>query len=290
MERGRVKQVQVKSIESLARGLAVLQLIQAAGDVSLHDLHRMSGIPKASLLRILKTLAERGMIWQRILDNHYIPSYSLSELANRVDRETRLVEVASPVLEALTGEVKWPSVLAAPRLTCMEVIEANTPRSYFHHIPLGPLGFQINMLRSATGRAYIAYCEDAKREAILDALRRTGRNGDRMAAVPEMVAEAIAITREQGFGLRDADFGGSYDEGRASHDDGRDSVGVPIIVGYSTVGAINITWAQKVLPRAQAIERFVGPLQVAAREISEGLMEAQNSFTQQSAGLKNFTG
>ena len=134
------------------------------------------------------------------------------------------------------------------------------------------------MLRSATGRAYIAHCEDAKREAILDALRRTGRKGDLMAAVPEMVAEAIAITREQGFGLRDADFGGSYDEGRASHDDGRDSIGVPIIVGYSTVGAINITWAKKVLPRTQAIEHFVGPLQVAAREISEGLMEAQNSF------------
>jgi IclR family transcriptional regulator, mhp operon transcriptional activator len=274
-----MKPARVKSIQSLARGLEVLQLIQTVGALSLHDLHRMSGIPKASLLRILKTLSEQGMIWQRILDDHYIPSYSLSELANRVDRESRLVEVASPVLEALTQEVKWPSVLAAPRLTCMEVIEANTPRSYFHHIPLGPLGFQINMLRSATGRAYIAFCEDARREAILDALRRTGRKGDLIAAVPELVAEAIAQTREQGFGLRHADFGGSYDEGRNAHDDGRDSIGIPIIVGNSTLGAINITWAKKVLSRAHAIDRFVEPLKTASAAISQGLIEAQGNFT-----------
>lgn len=269
-----MKPVQVKSIQSLARGLDVLQLIQTVGAVSLHDLHRMSGIPKASLLRILKTLSEQGMIWQRIFDDHYIPSYSLFKLADSVDRETRLVEVASAVLEELTQEIKWPSVLAAPRLTCMEVIEANTPRSYFDHIPLGPIGFQINMLRSATGRAYISFCEDARRDAILDALRRTGRKGDRIAAVPELVEQAIAQTREQGFGLRDVDFGGSYDEGRNSHDDGRDSIGAPIIVGNSTLGAINITWAKKAIPRAQAIERFVEPLKAASKAISVGLMEA----------------
>jgi len=56
-----MKELHVKSIRSLARGLTVLQIVQASGAVTLHDLHRISQIPKASLLRILKTLIESSM-------------------------------------------------------------------------------------------------------------------------------------------------------------------------------------------------------------------------------------
>ncbi|MDF0602490.1 helix-turn-helix domain-containing protein [Psychromarinibacter sp. C21-152] len=206
-----MKDPQVKSINALARGLEVLQLLQSTGALTLHDLHRLSGIPKASLLRILKTLKEKGMIWQRMVDSAYVPSHSLSELASRMDREHELTEIASPILEALSDEVKWPSVLAVPRLGHMEVIETNARRAYFGDIPLGPAGFQVNMLRSASGRAYIAYCEDAVREAILERLRRSDRPGDRLARSPAYVARALQETWAQGFGLRDPDFGGHFE-------------------------------------------------------------------------------
>ncbi|NIL96732.1 MAG: helix-turn-helix domain-containing protein, partial [Planctomycetales bacterium] len=58
-----------------------------SGGLALKDLHRKTGIPKASLLRILRTLEEKGMIWQRMADGAYVPSFSLSELAGRLDRE-----------------------------------------------------------------------------------------------------------------------------------------------------------------------------------------------------------
>jgi hypothetical protein len=47
----------------------------------------------------------------------------------------------------------------------MAVIETNRPRSYLSHIPLGPIGFRINMLRSASGRAYLAFCGESERIA-----------------------------------------------------------------------------------------------------------------------------
>jgi IclR family transcriptional regulator, mhp operon transcriptional activator len=62
-----MKGSQGKSIHSLARGLTVLQIVQASGSLKLRDLHRISKIPKASLLRILKTLIEQGAVWQRII-------------------------------------------------------------------------------------------------------------------------------------------------------------------------------------------------------------------------------
>ncbi|WP_425050354.1 helix-turn-helix domain-containing protein [Psychromarinibacter sp. S121] len=268
-----MKEPQVKSIAALARGLEVLQLLQSSGALTLHDLHRLSGIPKASLLRILKTLKEKGMIWQRMVDAAYVPSYSLSELASRMDREHELMEVASPILEALSDEVKWPSVLAVPRLSYMEVIETNARRAYFGDIPLGPAGFQVNMLRSASGRAYIAFCEDAVREAILERLRRSERPGDRLARSPDYVARVLSETRAQGYGMRDPDFGGNFDEGRAKVDDARDSLGVPIRLGNHVPGAINITWSRRVFRREAAAEIFAAPAIRAAEDIARRLSD-----------------
>jgi len=267
------EELQVKSIRSLARGLMVLQIVQASGPVTLHDLHRISKIPKASLLRILKTLIEQGAVWQRIIDEAYIASYSLSELANRMDSEIRLVEVASPVLESLSDAVKWPSILAVPRRTHLEVLETNAPRSYFHHIPLGPVGFKINMLRSATGRAYIAFCEEPMRQSILDALRRSGRAGDRLALDEAAVQKMIEQTRARGYGLRAPDFGGNFDETRRVSDDGRESIGVAIRVGSYVPGAINVTWARRTMSREKAIGLLAEPAMKAAQEISVILMQ-----------------
>jgi IclR family mhp operon transcriptional activator len=226
----------VKSIRSLARGLDVLRLLQRSGALSLADLHRLSGLPKATLLRVLKTLIEEGAAWQRMADGAYIASYSLSALAQGIDRETELVEAASPVLDRLSREVSWPSVLAVPRLAHMEVVETNASRTRIAEVPLGPVGFQINMARSASGRAYLAACDEAVREATLDRLRLSPRRGDRVVHLPGYVDRMLAETRANGFGLRDPDFGGDFDRGRGEADDARDSLAVAIRVGAEVPG------------------------------------------------------
>jgi IclR family transcriptional regulator, mhp operon transcriptional activator len=174
-ETSSVQKPKVKTIRALSRGVDVLEQVQTSGGMSLNDLHHATLLPKATLLRILLTLQEKGLVWQRMVDNAYLPSHVLQENVRRFDEETHLVEVASPLMERLTKTVKWPSILAVPRLGHMEVIEANAPRSYFHHIPLGPVGFQINMLRSATGRAYLAFCTERECAAILTRLRASRR-------------------------------------------------------------------------------------------------------------------
>lgn len=266
--------MQVKSISALARGLEVLQILQSSGALTLADLHRLTGIPKASLLRILKTLMQGGFIWQRMVDAAWMPSFSLAELAGRMDRETQLVEVASPVLADLTAEIEWPSVLAVPRLTHMEVLETNAARAYFDGIALGPLGFEVNMLRSASGRAFVAFCEAPLREAILETLRRSDRPGNRMARSSDYVAQMLAETRAQGFGLRDPDFGGDFDKGRTQADDGRDSLGVPIRLGHHVPGTLNITWTRRVMKRDRAVKLLAPAALRAAEDIARRLMRS----------------
>jgi IclR family mhp operon transcriptional activator len=261
----------VKTIRALARGIEVLQMVQASGGMSLNDIHRETGLAKATLLRILLTLQEQGLIWQRIIDKAYLASYSLRENVRHLDDVAHLVEVSSPVLAEMTRRIDWPSILAVPRLDHMEVIETNSPRSYFHHIPLGPIGFQVNMLMSASGRAYLAFCPESERAAILTRLSHSTRAGNAVAKNTAWVDKVLAETRALGYGIRDPRFGGDFDLPRRQRDDGRDSIAVPILVEGRVFGVINLTWIQKVATTRQIVEAHLPALQQAATEISRRL-------------------
>ena len=261
----------VKTIRALSRGLLVLRMLQQSGGMGLNDLYRTTRLPKATLLRILATLEADGLVWQRIVDNAYLASHMVQENVGGTAEEKRFVELASPLLEKLTRKVRWPSILAVPRLAHMEVIEATAPRSYFHYIELGPVGFQINMVLSATGRAYLAFCPDQERELVLDRLRHSQRSGDRMARDKKWMDEVLASTRERGYAVRDPRFGGSYDLTRRDFDDRRDSLAVPVMVDGRVPGCINLTWIRRVTSQADAARDYLDEVRAVADELGAGL-------------------
>jgi IclR family mhp operon transcriptional activator len=197
-----MRNYKVKEINALSRGLDVLRALQAMRAASLHDLHRTTGLPKSTLTRIVHTLHRHGLVWQRMVDGAYLASHSLQQRA-RLDDTDWLVEITSPVLEQLSKQVSWPSVLTVPRLDHVEVIETNRPRTYFDDIPLGPIGFRANMLRSASGRAYLAFCPDREREAVLRRLRENNLPGDERARDAKWVMAVVEATRRRGYSTRD---------------------------------------------------------------------------------------
>ena len=62
----------VKSVRSLERGIDVLLEIHRSRAASLRELHESTGLPKATLLRMLLTLSKRGLVWQRIADGAFL--------------------------------------------------------------------------------------------------------------------------------------------------------------------------------------------------------------------------
>ena len=267
-----MREYKVKTIRALDRGLEVLAHLHSARAASLHDLFLATGLPKATLTRLIVTLEKRDMVWQRLADGAYMASHTLQPRAPQLSDENYLVEVASPVMERLCRKINWPSVLAVPRLDCMEVIETNRPKSYFSNVPVGPIGFRINLLRSATGRAYIAFCTENERQAMLVRLAASHEPGNFMARRPEMVEGLLAETRRLGYGHRTPDFGGHFDQTRREWNDGRDSIAVPVWAGEEVIAALNVTWMHKVSTVAQMVEAHLPQLTAAAREISMRLL------------------
>jgi IclR family transcriptional regulator, mhp operon transcriptional activator len=263
-----MRDYKVKTIDSLHRGLQVLATLHDMRAASLHDLNRETGIPKSTLIRILHTLHTDGLVWQRMADGAFLPSHTVQRRA-RLDDADWLSEVASPVLEHLCKRAPWPSVLSVPRLDYMETVETNSPRACFDYVPPSPVGFKANMLRSASGRAYLAFCPDQEREAVLRRLRERDVRGHELAHYPAAVRRIIETTRSRGYSVRAADFGGDYSKARDQADDGRNSIAMPIAVGGQVIGCLNLTWRMSVLTEGQVAERYLGDLQAAVRSIEK---------------------
>ena len=195
-----MRDYRVKPIESLARGLLVLQTLQEMRAASLHDLHLATGIPKPTLTRILHTAHRSGLVWQRMVDGAFLPSHV--QRRREPDDDAWLVEIASPVLEELSRRLQWPSVLSVPRLDYMETLETNSSRTYFDALPPRPHGFRVNMLGSASGRAYLAYCTEQEFDAVIARLRHRDVPAHHLAFDDEALRRLVGD--HPGAGLRRA--------------------------------------------------------------------------------------
>jgi len=279
-----MRHYKVKPIQSLERGLHVLAKLREMRAASLHDLHRATGIPKPTLTRILYTLYRQGLVWQRMADGAFLPSHLMLQ-RGRLDDTAWLVEIASPVLERLCERVMWPSVLSVPRLDHMEVVETNSPRAYFDELPAGPIGFRANLLRSASGRAYLAFCPDAEREAVLRRLRDRDVVGHELAHDPVAVRRIVAATRRRGYSVRAPDFGGHYSKTRRELDDGRSSIAMPVRSGGHVLACVNLTWRRKALTLTQVVDRYAGDLCTAVTTIEGRLAASAAGAAESVAGL-----
>jgi IclR family mhp operon transcriptional activator len=263
-----VREYQVKPIQALARGLQVLRLLQEMRAASLHDLHLATGLPKSTLTRILYTCHQQGLVWQRLADGAFLPSHAPQRRAPPDDADW-LAEIASPVLEQLCATVCWPSVMSVPRLDYMEVVETNSRRAYFDELPERPVNFRANMLRSASGRAYLAYCPEQERQAVLRRLREREIAGHELAHDPGAIRRIIETTRRRGYSVRAADFGGDYARTRDEVDDGRNSIAMPIIANGQVLACVNLTWRLTVMTVRQIAQQHLADLRAAVTAIQE---------------------
>jgi IclR family mhp operon transcriptional activator len=162
----------VKRIRSLERGLQVLRALQDDPISSLHELHRLTRIPKPTLVRILHTLEGVGAVSRRLADGRYRISATLSR--RKPDRFDRVAEAAAPALDRLCRKISWPSDLFVPAGDHIEIRETSRVRTPFSTVFMHDrIGTPVNWVLSAVGRAYLAYCPDKERQKILTLLRNS---------------------------------------------------------------------------------------------------------------------
>jgi IclR family mhp operon transcriptional activator len=259
------------SIRALERGIEVLRLLAVHEGSSLSALHGATGLPKPTLLRILHTLEGGGLAWRSIDDGQWRRSVAWAAAPDESAIDPRLVEAAAPHLVALQRIVLWPSDLLVYRDFAMEVAESSRRLSGLALNPRYRIGYRVDALLSAPGRAWLAFCDPAEREAVLAHWRAEVPANPRTAAVLAGEIDAIlAETRRCGYAVRDPLFGGSFED-IARFDDGFDAIAVPILAAGSVRGAINLVWPRRYDLRAKVVDAHLDDLQACAAAIARAL-------------------
>jgi IclR family mhp operon transcriptional activator len=265
-----------KTIQSLERGLRVLQALHATPISSLQDVHHLTGLPKPTLLRILLTLERSGMVSRRLADGRYRISSNLTRLTRKRDRYDNVAEAAAPVLDRLCHKVSWPSDLMVPAGDHMEIRETSRTQSPFLvYYTKDRVGTPVNWLLSAVGRAYLAYCPEGERRKLIELLRKSDRPENWLARDPKRLEKILADTRANGYGTRDPAFlGGPYG---GQLPDGLAAIAVPLVDRGRVHGVINIIWPKPARTIEAMVKDHLSDLQSAAAEIVASLRQAKLS-------------
>ncbi|HEY6869225.1 MAG TPA: helix-turn-helix domain-containing protein [Novosphingobium sp.] len=266
----------VKQVRALERGLDVLLAVRSGRGVTLNALHLQLGLSKATLLRLLKTLRSRGLVWRRLADGVWLPSQR-EGVAFQSDAARLLAEVAAPLLVELSERAVWPSVLAIPRYDHMEIVETNSPVSRFDFAALGPIGAKLSYLHPATGRAYLSACGAEARAALIARLGpREGRDDNGAGAA--LLESIITETRRRGYSTREPHHPWADRDRSTVLRDNKTSIAIAVMTPRGPIASLNITWPTGRVTLEAAVAKHLTTMRSIASRIASEAMAA--GFTQ----------
>jgi IclR family mhp operon transcriptional activator len=256
----------ISNVRALERGLDVLEFLRDSPPVTLEAVHRGTGLPKTTALRILTTLARRGMVHRGLSDGRYRIGTRLHQLSSAMIAATPLADAALPVLDRLCREIGWPSDLAVRRGIDMELVETSRAISSISSYR-DSIGGRVPMLISAVGRAHLAFCPDAEREALLGHIETSTKPWNQSIRNIAALRATLAQTRDRGYAERDPFYSG-WHLSAETFDDELLAIAVPVLGGPTVLGCINVVWQSRHARVTDMAERHLSRMQAAAAEIA----------------------
>ncbi|WP_233272914.1 DNA-binding transcriptional regulator [Paraburkholderia acidisoli] len=247
------------SIRAVERAITLLRALNQMPVSTLDGLHQLTLLPKPTLIRLLRTFEELGLVARGGRPGEYRLLEGVNALNSGYHHVPRVVEIAAPLVRALTEEIKWPIAVGMLDVDALVVRYSTIPYS-----PLSLLHSSINMRLSlvsrALGRAYLAFCAPEEQAMLLEVVRQSHHPEDRLAQDREAVQTMIAQTRERGYALRDTTVRPVSG-----------TIAVPVMAKEFVAASIGLTWFSSALTVEKVVERYLGQLQDVSRRISEQL-------------------
>jgi IclR family mhp operon transcriptional activator len=174
-------------IEPVRRSFAVLEALSHRRTTTLSVLTGETGLPRPTVVRLLHTLIALGYAARVSRQQGYRLTDRVLGLAESIRFVDHLVDAALPHMRRFTEEHGWPLYLATISQGAIVIRHSTAPES-----PMSFEGAGLNLRRpvliSALGRAWLAFCPDEERRAIL---RDVGGVTRRQEAALESVLEKV---------------------------------------------------------------------------------------------------
>lgn len=192
------------SIPALDRAIDIIELMASSpGPLSFSDIHAALHIPRASLVRILHTLRDRGFIDKVEDSGYYRLGMKLLYLGHRLKEKIRLRSVAWPSMQRLSEmfqETVELSTLDKDQLILIEQIEGSRGMRFFSRVG----GAYPYFHAVAPGKIYLAHMDPQKRKKVLKKMgmpaitEHTITNLDKLEGeVERVLANGYAVERQE---------------------------------------------------------------------------------------------
>jgi IclR family mhp operon transcriptional activator len=244
-----------KSLESLERGLAILESLNRSPGIRLDTLSSELDIPRGTIYRLVETLRREGYVRR---DRHR-GRYSLDEhvlsLSESYYATGWLQDGAAGILQMLSKEFLWPATIAIPRGGNMVLCVTTDHQTPFVKNRYA-IGSQRPILFSSTGLAYLAHCSQPLRDAAFKLLETIPINREIMTSDRRNDLEFMMHgIQKKGYAVYD-------------HPDRVTQLAVPIFRNGNVSAGLSIKFFRTSMDLEVAAARFVNPLRQAARKIS----------------------
>ncbi len=236
---------------SATRALAILRAMNQRSVSSVRHLAHETGISKPSIVRLLGILIEDGYVRRAAGAGSYMLTENVLHLSTGFRSDLLIERAAETPMEELTARVGWPTALGMFEKGMM-VVRYSTIASTHLAWYRSTLHHRLAPLDSAMGLAFLAFCAQPERTALLSSLLDEPR-------VVERFENQLAQVRIRGHAVRLP---------TAEHP--TLSLSVPIFHERRVRGALSVTLFGKAMTADTAADRYVVPLRAAV-----GLIETR---------------
>jgi IclR family transcriptional regulator, mhp operon transcriptional activator len=247
------------TVRALQRGFSVLEALNRCNGAKPQQLAKIVGLPRPTVYRLLETMETLGYVVRSPSDDSWNLTLRVRALSAGFHNDAWVSRAAVPVMMALGREILWPVDLVTlddDRMAIRESTHATSPFSIDRGMTTVPI------LKTAGGRAYLSFCPDSERIALIERLSRSDNEDHREARDLFYVERLVAETRRAGYGSRM--------EGFNPH---TASISVPINWDGRVIACLTVIWIASALSFSEAVARYRQPLRGAASEIERRLSE-----------------
>jgi IclR family mhp operon transcriptional activator len=245
-------------IRSISRSIAVLQVINRLGALSMTAIGRHSGIPYPTACRIVQTLMFEGLIEQEPSRKRYRATALVKSLAHGYQPQDQLVDVGRDHLRDMTRKFGWPvsiTVRVGSRMVVLDSTHGETSLTFERYFA----GFTLPVMGSASGRLCLAFMTGDEREELVQWAPMSGET-----EAPLLDEAALQAVRTDGYA--------ALDWGLHNRTPGKtSSIAVPIFREGVFESALTMIYFSVALRQEQAVQLYLPMLLDKARRISAAL-------------------
>lgn len=187
-----------RSASGVVRAIGLLDLIIAEGPLRFAELEERSGLPKATLHRILNELIDERFVLADERALTYSAGYRILEMANRVWTGSDIRMLARDqllALSALSGETVQIAVHADTHVVVIDHVEST--QSVRLSISVGN---KAPVYCSGTGKVLLAWCDAERQASIISRISFARYTPNTVTSLPELHKDLAQIS-ERGYAL-----------------------------------------------------------------------------------------